>query len=510
MTATKNSAGIHSIVQAVAAEHRVLLLLAGFLGCLAGGFYAPSPWFRLSLLTVAACAGLAASIAFLTRFLSLQVSRQRWKYKTKDEAGRTIVVPNHAIQGQDVRRLFGHPNLNTKFAVGLRQLILWWHAPCSELHQEIMEQNDLYLEVKSVTSSILSTPVEEIRILVRAHLDEAMLRVANEDAAWSITRLRTIVGPIALSFCYELVLGRKCPPEILPLLIGSTADVIAATGAMSRRNMPLRMKALAHVRSALEGAGGRPEFFGDNCPLTLQQRAQYLQGVWIHTASAQILRLVSNAICHLSRNRRCLEIVRREIGQVGSYADAVLLETLRLTPGISSTNRVASNDIIFGEGVSIPAGTNIVFNLENYQRTGFDRPDEFVPERWSDGRKKDSNFMPFGTGKRRCPAERFTLIVAKEILLGMLASLDFHVPAGGGFLFSAKSRIANDLCCVVRRPSLGAIRLWGIRCWLAGMLAVENIRKSFVQLAIMPKNAGDAFREHEYRSRRGTTHEVNP
>ncbi len=274
--------------------------------------------------------------------------------------------------------------------------------------------------------------------------------------------------------------------------------------------MPLRiLNALAHVRSVLEDMDGRSELFGDNCSLNLEQRAQYLQGVWIHTASTQILRLVSNAICHLSRNRRCLEIVKREIEQVGSYADAVLLETLRLTPGITGTNRVASSEIALSEGISIPAGTNIIFNLESYQRMGFDRPDEFIPERWNNGRRKDSNFIPFGAGKRRCPAERFTIIAAKEILLGMLTSFDVHVPAGGGLLFSTKSRIANDLCCVVRRPSVGALRLWSIRCWMAGMLMVENIRKSIIQLAIMPKNAGDAFREHEYHSRRGGTHEVN-
>ncbi len=80
-----------------------------------------------------------------------------------------------------------------------------------------MEQNGLYLQARSVTSAILATPVEVTQRLLRTHLDEAMLRVTNDDAPWSITRLRTIVGPIALSFCYELVLGYgKCPPEIMP------------------------------------------------------------------------------------------------------------------------------------------------------------------------------------------------------------------------------------------------------------------------------------------------------
>jgi len=468
--------------------------LIAFSASLAGGIYVPTLWAKFLLLAVTTLAGLMMSVDLLTRILSALVDRQRWKFKQRNETGNTIVVPNTAIQGESVKRLFAHPDVSLKSADGLRQLIRWWHAPSADCHQELMERNELYLELRPITSRLLSAPVADVRQLARTYVEEAMLRQLDHGSVWSVTRLRTVVGPIVMAFCYEFILGRKCPPEALSLLMASTTDVIAATRSLSRRNLPKRADALAHLTSVLEAEGGRPDIFGDNCTLSVEQRARYLQGVWMHTAVGQIMRLISNAICHLSRNPRCMENVKREVGQAGSYVDAVILETLRLTPGISTTNRVASQNIALSKGVNIEGGTNILFDIGRYHRIGFDRPDEFIPERWDDDKKKEANFMPFGMGKTRCPAERFAQVAAKEMLLGIVASLEIHFPARRGLLFTTRPEISTDLCCVIRRPPISPLRLWGVRCLLNGFFTVENVRRSVMQLAIMPKNAEDAFR----------------
>jgi len=475
---------------------RWLIRLSGLLSCLVGGVYVPIPWIRVTLLVVAACIGLAMLVEFITSVLYSLVDKQRWKYRLWDPTGKTVYVPNPDIQGEDVKRVFGHADINVKSSNGLRQLIRWWHAPCSDCHQEIMERNDLYGHVRRITTRILSMPIEDARRLARKHLDEAMLRQHSQAPAWSITKLRAVVFPIAVSFCYEWVLKRECPPEIVSLLAASTGDVVAATGAMKGRDMPLRMKALGHIKSVLEEGGGRPDIFGDDCSLTIEQRAQYLLGVWIHSATAQMARFTCNTICYLSRNPRCLEIVKREIGQEGSYMDAVLLETLRLAPGIPAVNRAASKDVTINENLSFQSGANFVFDLERYHLTGFDSPDEFMPERWFDGQKKElKSFIPFGVGKQRCPAERFAMVIVKDMVLHIVTSIDIHLPVGFGVLFSTKPRIANDLCCVVRRPPISRLKLFVIGCYLSSILMVENVWKSFIQLAVMPKNAMDAFHE---------------
>ena len=475
---------------------RRLALLTGFAACLVGGLQAGPAWVRGFLLALGALAGVALSIEGLTRSLSALVEGQRWKYKCSSETGKTIVVPNPSIRRSGFKRLFGHPDVDQKTSGGLRRLIRWWHAPCSDCHQEIMERGELYLEVRAVTGRILSMPVDEVRRLAREHLGEGLARQRSQDADWSVTRLRTIVGPMALSFCYEFVLGRKCPVQVLPVLLASTADVIAATRGTSRRDMPLRLKALAHLESVLVDGRGRQDIFGDACPLSIDQKAKYLQGVWMHTGAAQIMRLTCNALCHLARNRRCLDLLRQDdTASANSYADAVLLETLRLTPGITSTNRVASKDVALDGGGKIERGTNIIFDFEALHRTDFDEPAAFIPERWRADSKKDVDFMPFGVGKRRCPAERLAMAVAKELVLGLSRALDIHVPAGSGLLFASRSTISNDLCCLVRRPSIGALRLWGIRCWLGGVLMIDSVRKSLIQLAVMPRNAKEAFHE---------------
>jgi len=198
-----------------------------------------------------------------------------------------------------------------------------------------------------------------------------------------------------------------------------------------------------------------------------------------------------------------MEIVKREMGQGVSYMDTVILESMRLSPGIPSTNRVATTDVAIGESLTFQSGTNFVFDLERYHRTGFDRPNEFIPERWQNVNKKDMNYMPFGVGKQRCPAERFTLAVARDIILRILSSLDIVAPIGFGLLFSTKPQIANDVCCIVRRPSPGVLELIGIRFRLSAILLIENIQKSFTQLMVMPKNAKAAFDEDGFNTSRG-------
>jgi len=494
---------MHSNAAVISGSFRRFVLFVALSSCIAGGVYLPILWMRVVMWVLAACIGMAILVQMFTSLLYVLVDRQRWKYRLWDKSGKTLWVPNPAIQGEDVKLIFGHRDITGKASSGMRQLIRWWHAPCSECHQELMERNDLYRQVRPVTTHILSLPIEDARRLALKHADEAIRRQNGLDAAWSIARLRTLVSPIAVSICYECVFKRECPPEIVSLLGASAADTLAAIGSMKGRNMPLREKAMAHMKSVLEEEGGRPDIFGEKCELTMEQRAKYVLGVWIHTGTAQIARLVSNTLCHLARNRRCMEIVKREMGQGVSYMDTVILESMRLSPGIPSTNRVATTDVAIGESLTFQSGTNFVFDLERYHRTGFDRPNEFIPERWQNVNKKDMNYMPFGVGKQRCPAERFTLAVARDIILRILSSLDIVAPIGFGLLFSTKPQIANDVCCIVRRPSPGVLELIGIRFRLSAILLIENIQKSFTQLMVMPKNAKAAFDEDGFNTSRG-------
>lgn len=92
------------------------------------------------------------------------------------------------------------------------------------------------------------------------------------------------------------------------------------------------------------------------------------------------------------------------------YLTAVLMEGLRLSPGVGSrTPRVSDKDLFY-DGWRIPAGTPVGMTvlLMHTDETLYPDPMRFAPERWTgadrtlSSRANEKAFAPFSRGTRIC------------------------------------------------------------------------------------------------------------
>ncbi|XBH60081.1 hypothetical protein VPH35_114725 [Triticum aestivum] len=113
------------------------------------------------------------------------------------------------------------------------------------------------------------------------------------------------------------------------------------------------------------------------------------------------------------------------------YLQAVVKEVMRLHPvaPIMLPHQAAEDGVEIG-GCAVPRGATVIFNAWAIMRdpAAWERPDEFVPERFVldkaadravEFRGKDYEFIPLGSGRRLCPG----LPMAERVVLFVLASL---------------------------------------------------------------------------------------
>ena len=165
----------------------------------------------------------------------------------------------------------------------------------------------------------------------------------------------------------------------------------------------------------------------------------------------------------------------RDYGEL-TYCRAVVTETLRLFPPATQTSRCLNKDFKFQDGFELPQGTNVLIPIISihHDEKNFDRPLEFLPERWvrqedvdgGDGIKvrrwverdpgneadassktvKAANlkaFFAFSGGGRNCPGMKFAWKEAVIVLAGLLRDFQFetidpdyvmHAERGGGLI----------------------------------------------------------------------------
>ena len=106
-------------------------------------------------------------------------------------------------------------------------------------------------------------------------------------------------------------------------------------------------------------------------PLSLMQKALYLQGAFFNTAVVQ----TSEAMAHLFMAMAQHPDVQWKLAsdlEDQQYLDRIITETLRLYPLFGISHRITSADIRLDEKTSLPAGSVLCFNHPEYHKANIE------------------------------------------------------------------------------------------------------------------------------------------
>lgn len=110
-----------------------------------------------------------------------------------------------------------------------------------------------------------------------------------------------------------------------------------------------------------------------------------------------------------------------------AYLQCIVSETLRLYPAAPMLlPHQSSADCKVG-GYNVPSGTMLMVNAYAIHRdpAAWERPLEFVPERFEDGKAEGRFMIPFGMGRRRCPGETLALRTIGMVLATLVQCFDW-------------------------------------------------------------------------------------
>ncbi|CAO2191735.1 unnamed protein product [Urochloa humidicola] len=122
------------------------------------------------------------------------------------------------------------------------------------------------------------------------------------------------------------------------------------------------------------------------------------------------------------------------------YLQAVVKEAMRLHPvaPLLLPHRATEYGVEIG-GYAVPKGCTVIFNAWAIMRdpSAWERPDEFVPERFLGEEKekmgfrgKEFTFIPFGSGRRLCPGLPMAKRVVPLVLASLLHAFEWRLPDG--------------------------------------------------------------------------------
>ncbi|XP_040384331.1 cytochrome P450 89A2-like [Oryza brachyantha] len=176
--------------------------------------------------------------------------------------------------------------------------------------------------------------------------------------------------------------------------------------------------------------------------------SEYL-GATTGTVLAELEYILANLILRPDVQSRLRAEVEAAGGEPCAYLRAVIMESLRLHPPVSSVQRHMGCDVVLGDDTHAAQGSVVSFAIEEIGRDNeiWASAQEFRPERFMPGGEGEGvrlalgskhqeeatkvvKMMPFGAGRRRCPGMGYAMLHLEYFLASLVAAFEWRRAPG--------------------------------------------------------------------------------
>ena len=111
-----------------------------------------------------------------------------------------------------------------------------------------------------------------------------------------------------------------------------------------------------------------------------------------------------------------------------SYIRKCILEQFRLNNAVNSTFRGLTEDFTFeNSNIQFKAGSQLVFFNNPVLRDLFEKPNQYIPSRWTPQEEESYRALMFNQGNQRCPGKELTISLLTSALVCYLELNHFTI-----------------------------------------------------------------------------------